>query len=478
MAPEPPNSKNSIGPGTILRIILAYAAFGAIWVGASDLSQYLRGEETLQDAGASLLKGLLFVGVSATLLNCILSRSLRSTLVERDSFRERLRNWNLDANDIVLLLDTQGRIREANDRAITAYGYSAEELAEKNIADLLVVTAGFEERWKSVMETGTLRAEVVHRRANGSTFPVEFSARRCDLDQSIFIHTVIRDITLRQDAEKQLVNLKDAYAALSQTNQCINGCSSRDDLFQQTCEIAVRYTHLKLAWIGTIDSSCGIVLPVAQAGPAVDYVHGLQVSADPDSPWSQGPAGQAILSRRPVVMNDLWNSDGFQPWVEGLTVFGIRSWAAYPLLQGKQVVGVLTLYSDDARFFTDELSELFGEMADDLSLALDRLALAEKQLELEAELHKLKKAVEQSPVTVVIADPTGAIQYVNPAFTATSGYAAEEVLGKNPRILKSGETPPEAYAAMWRALTKGEPWAGQFHNKRKDGSLYWEEAVI
>jgi len=476
--PQPSDFKRSIGPRTILRIILVYAIFGGLWVSLSDLFVYLHGGETPQDAGLSMLKGLCFVAVSSFLLYAVMGRTLRKAIVERDILHEKLRNWNLDANDIVLLLDSQGRILEPNDRAVAAYGYSAREFAAKTLMDLLVSAEGFEERWKSLMENGALRADVVHRRSDGSTFPVEFSARLFDVSGKMFVHTVIRDISLRQAAEKQLVNLKDAYAALSQTNECISGCSSREELFQQTCEIAIRYTRLKLAWIGIIDRTNEIVVPLAKAGQAIEYARDLQISVDSNSPLSKGAAGQAILGRRPVIINDLWKSDGFEPWTERLASYGIQSWAAYPLFQDGQVTAALVLYADDPKFFTNELARLFGEMADDLSLALDRMAQASKQRELEAELQRLKKAVEQSPVTVVISDVTGAIQYVNPAFTSTSGYSAEEVLGKNPRILKSGETRPEAYAAMWRSLAHGEPWAGQFHNKRKDGSLYWEEAVI
>lgn len=97
---------------------------------------------------------------------------------------------------------------------------------------------------------------------------------------------------------------------------------------------------------------------------------------------------------------------------------------------------------------------------------------------MEFELRKLTTAVEQSPVTVSITDLAGNIQYVNPAFTATSGYTAEEVLGKNPRILKGGYTTPEEYEAMWQTISGGNPWFGLFHNRRKDGTLFWEEAVI
>ncbi len=87
-------------------------------------------------------------------------------------------------------------------------------------------------------------------------------------------------------------------------------------------------------------------------------------------------------------------------------------------------------------------------------------------------------AAEQSPISIVITNAHGDIEYVNPKFTATTGYSRDEVVGKNPRILKSGETPPEGYLAMWAELTAGREWRGEFHNKRKDGGLFWESAVI
>jgi diguanylate cyclase (GGDEF)-like protein/PAS domain S-box-containing protein len=467
-----------VGPGTIRRILWNYACFGAAWIGSSDVLVFLHGGETWQNAGISLLKGLLFVTASAALLNILIANLVRDTVNERDTFRERLRNWNLDANDIVLLLDDRGRILEVNDRAIAAYGYTFDQLTQKNVADLVGDDAGLADRLAEILRNGSLRSEAVHRRADSTTFPVEFSARRFDVGGETFIHSIIRDISTRQEAERQLLNLKDIYAALFQTNQCIAHSSNRDQLFQQTCNIAVHRAHLKLAWIGTIDLTSDNVVPIAMAGQAVDYVQGLQVSTNAESPWSKGVAGQALRSGFPLVENNLWKSGRCQPWAERLAAFGIEAWAAFPIFQGGQAMGVLTLYSDESHFFTRELTELLGEMANELSLALDRMELRSKQGQLESELDKLKKAVEQSPVTVVIADRTGAIQYVNPAFTATSGYSAEDAIGKNPRFLKSGETCTEDYSAMWRRLSDGQAWAGRFHNKRKDGTLYWEEAVI
>lgn len=97
---------------------------------------------------------------------------------------------------------------------------------------------------------------------------------------------------------------------------------------------------------------------------------------------------------------------------------------------------------------------------------------------LEKELGKLTLAVEQSPATVVVTDLAGIIEYVNPKFTKTTGYRADEAIGQNPRILKSGYQPAEFYTQMWETISSGREWRGELHNKRKDGSLYWEYASI
>ena len=93
-------------------------------------------------------------------------------------------------------------------------------------------------------------------------------------------------------------------------------------------------------------------------------------------------------------------------------------------------------------------------------------------------LRKLWRAVEQSPTSVMITDLNGAIEYVNPKFTEVSGYTLDEVRGRNSRILKSGETPPEEYRRLWETITAGGEWRGEFHNKKKNGQLYWESASI
>lgn len=97
---------------------------------------------------------------------------------------------------------------------------------------------------------------------------------------------------------------------------------------------------------------------------------------------------------------------------------------------------------------------------------------------LEAETKKLYIAVEQSANTIVITDIDGNIEYTNPKFTQITGYSAEEVLGKNSRILNSGAQPKKYYSKMWKTITQGKIWNGEFQNKTKTGKLFWEQLTI
>ena len=101
---------------------------------------------------------------------------------------------------------------------------------------------------------------------------------------------------------------------------------------------------------------------------------------------------------------------------------------------------------------------------------------ARKQVE--NQLRQLQRALEFSANGVVITNKQGAIEYINPAFTRITGYAPEEVIGKNPSILKSGEHSEEFYKDLWSTIQKGEVWRGEMTNRRKDGSLYWEYQTI
>ncbi len=120
----------------------------------------------------------------------------------------------------------------------------------------------------------------------------------------------------------------------------------------------------------------------------------------------------------------------------------------------------------------DELEQKVEERTQEL---IDEIAERKRA---EENLRKLSRAVEQSPAMTIITDLFGNIEYVNARFTEVTGYTFEEVAGETPRILKSGEMPPEEYQAMWNTIAAGKEWRGEMHNRKKDGQFYWASTSI
>jgi PAS domain S-box-containing protein len=185
-----------------------------------------------------------------------------------------------------------------------------------------------------------------------------------------------------------------------------------------------------------------------------------------------------LRDRKPAIIGDILSDPRFAPWREAAARRGYRSIVALPLAPRQGPARVLCLYSVAAGVFDAETVELLQQLVGDLEYALDALEVRRQHGEAEAQVRRLFQAVEQSPVTVVITDASGAIQYVNPCFSRVTGYSREEAIGQNPRVLKSGVHPPEFYAELWARLESGREWRGQLCNRTKGGELFWEEAVI
>jgi two-component system NtrC family sensor kinase len=118
------------------------------------------------------------------------------------------------------------------------------------------------------------------------------------------------------------------------------------------------------------------------------------------------------------------------------------------------------------------LVESFSDMRDAIH------GYQEELIQKNESLIKLSLAIEQSPVSIMITDAAGDIEFTNPKFSEVTGYAGKEVIGKNPRFLKSGDTPREAYKTLWAGISSGNVWHGEFHNRKKNGELFWESASI
>ncbi|MDD3310577.1 PAS domain S-box protein [Pseudodesulfovibrio sp.] len=196
--------------------------------------------------------------------------------------------------------------------------------------------------------------------------------------------------------------------------------------------------------------------------------------------------GLAVKTRSPVFSRERDADRSYlrSEWREA----GIRSHAAIPLVAGEEVLGVIGVGSREDREYAESesfLCSVASVVATGLANARLHQRVRRHSEELEAqveertrELAKLSNAIERASISIMITDVNGAIEYVNPYFSNLTGYLRGEVLGRNPRILKSGRHGVNFYRGMWQRLLRGKIWRGEICNRRKDGSEYWERASI
>ncbi|MCF6149776.1 MAG: EAL domain-containing protein [Candidatus Kuenenia sp.] len=150
---------------------------------------------------------------------------------------------------------------------------------------------------------------------------------------------------------------------------------------------------------------------------------------------------------------------------------GLHGAFGFPIMNAGMCLGVIDFFSHKIQPPDEDLLNMMDAIGKQIGQFMMRKN-AEEQYS------KLSQAINQSPSSVIITDYNGDIEYVNPGFTKNTGYLLEEVIGKNPRVLKSGEVHNEAYEELWKTITTGREWRGDFHNKKKDGSFFWEHVSI
>lgn len=149
------------------------------------------------------------------------------------------------------------------------------------------------------------------------------------------------------------------------------------------------------------------------------------------------------------------------------------------LKSGEKIYNLpVVLLDADKNEINVELTASTYIIEDKLIGAIGLLRDVTESHKVQSELLKLSQAIEQSPVSIVITDLLGNIEYVNPRFSEVTGYTSEEALGQNPRILKSGQQPEALYLELWETISRGDTWQGELLNKKKNGDLYWESASM
>jgi diguanylate cyclase (GGDEF)-like protein/PAS domain S-box-containing protein len=162
---------------------------------------------------------------------------------------------------------------------------------------------------------------------------------------------------------------------------------------------------------------------------------------------------------------------------------GMVSYYGLPLAwPNGEVFGTFCVLDDKANTYSETHRGLLERFRDSIQLSIDliyqnHLNSLEKKRTSE-EMRILSQAVDQSPVSIMITDTEGKIEYVNRTFEEITGYREKEVIGKNPRLLQSGKTPLSVYKDLWMAITSNSTWEGEIENRRKNGELYWEQIRI
>ena len=147
-------------------------------------------------------------------------------------------------------------------------------------------------------------------------------------------------------------------------------------------------------------------------------------------------------------------------------------WMGVPLFNKDQLFGLMMIqHYRKPNDNSVNCFKIFETVAGEVSIFLSRI-LTEK------ENARLSRAVQQNPASIIITDPEGKMEFVNDALCEITAYSREELIGQNPRILKSGEQQESFYKEMWDTILRGETWHGEFHNKKKNGELYWANTVI
>jgi PAS domain S-box-containing protein len=251
-----------------------------------------------------------------------------------------------------------------------------------------------------------------------------------------------------------------------------------DDLFSQICELSVSYSDILFTWIGVPDDITKIVKPIFWAGKGADYLTAIRNITTNDVPTGRGPSGKAIRDGIHYYCNDIEHDPAMEIWRHEALSRGFKSSIALPIKTNGKVVTLLTMYAAKAFYFTNEQVGLLLNVSENISFALQSFYNDGQRKISELQLLKLSQAIEQSSASVVISDLEGKIEYVNPAFCNLTGYSMDEAIGQNPRILKTGRTSEFEYLQLWQTLVDKKTWHGEFCNKKKNGELYWEYAVI
>ena len=409
---------------------------------------------------------------NAKVIHCnirdITGRKIAEAAAEQE--RNRLAAILQTASDGIHMMDSSGVLIEANDTFLDMLGYDRNMLGRLCVTDFDVqlacetIEANFK---KLITEHGTMLLETKHRRSDGSIIDVEVNASALILDGQDYILASSRNITERKRFEAiQRIQSKRTQALLELPLAAER--MNETEFMQYGQELAEQATDSKISFIHLVSDNQDSIELIAWSSNTLEKYCKVE-AYDKHYPVSRaGIWADALRQKAPVVYNDYRSYPHKRGLPEGHSE--LTRLISVPVIDDGKVV-MLAGVGNKPEHYSDmdvESVQLFAQ-------AIWRIVQRHRNQE---KLRKLSLAVEQSPESIVITNLDAEIEYVNEAFLQITGYSREEVIGQNPRLLKSDKTPQANYEAMWEALTQGRPWKGEMVNRRKDGSEYTEVASI
>ena len=329
---------------------------------------------------------LLLLGM--TLLSSIFdarlgARTARMLAQLRES-EEKYRALLETTTDAVLLVDETGTIRFANPSVSTVFGYQPQELSGKPLEMLQPESLREQHRQglKRYLETGVRsidwrNTELRGLRRDGSEFPVEVAFSEVVLEGRRLFAGFLRDISERKQREARIVRLSRVQAMHSGINSLIMRAHNRQALFEEACRLAVEEGQFLMAMIGLVAGD--EVRPAAVYGADDGYVReNIQISLGGANPQGRGPTATALREGRARVCNDIANDPIMAPWRDAALKRGYRASATFPLLEGRQLAGCISLYAGETGYFDEQELKLLSELAGDISHSLDFIARDEQ----------------------------------------------------------------------------------------------------
>lgn len=365
-------------------------------------------------------------------------------------------------NDVVLLLDEDGRILEANDRAASTYGYRVEELLRMSIQDLLdpADLQDCPQRLAEVVNNGSALFESMHRRKDGTPLVVEVSCRLVESQGRKLHQSLIRDITERKRAEEELRRTTRAMRVLSASNQALVRSTDEAALFRAICGAVTATGGYPLVWIGFAEDDEKKSVRIAAAlGRNVNFLDSLNITWA-DEPQGRGPAGTTIRTGEITVFNDIEKNPDFEPWKKKALRYGYRAAIALPLICAATVVGAITIYAAEPDAFRREEVELLKELAGDLSYGIaahrQRLAQARTEEALMQSALEFRTLFDAANDSIFIVDLEGHLLEVNQVACDRLGYGRNDLLRLTVNEIESPAFAPERRVRLDRIVEGGE----------------------